>query len=69
MTPGPNVVHEHLVGGELVLHRRPGVVCLLELDPVPQVVHALHPQAGLFKYTKLRPFILSFMYGKGKASI
>lgn len=47
---GADVVHEHLVGRELVLDGQ-GVVLpllhLLQFDAVPQVSHHLHPEPGL----------------------
>lgn len=47
---GPDVVHEHLVGGELVLDGQ-GVVLallhLLQLDAIAQAPHHLNPAASL----------------------
>ena len=44
---GPNVVHQHLVGRQLVLHGRPSVVGLFQPDPTAQLIEYLDPEAGL----------------------
>ena len=44
---GPNVVHQHLVGRQLVLHGRPGVVGLFQPYPTAQLIEYLDPEAGL----------------------
>lgn len=52
---GPDVVHEHLVGGELVLDGQ-GVVLtllhLLQLDSLAEVPHHLHPASSLAEQNK-----------------
>lgn len=47
---GPDVVHQHLVGGELVLDGQRVVLPLLhllQLDSFPQVSHHLNPAPSL----------------------
>lgn len=47
---GADVVHQHFVGSQLVLDGQWVVLALLDflqLDPVAQVAHHLHPETGL----------------------
>lgn len=50
---GPDVVHQHLVGGELELDGQRVVLALLhllQLDSIPQVPHHLDPAPSLMVY-------------------
>ncbi len=49
---GPDVVHEHLIGGELVLDGQRVVLTflhLLQLDSFTQVPHHLNPTSSLME--------------------
>lgn len=62
---GPDVVHEHLIGCELVLDGQRVVLTLLhllQLDPFTQVPHHLNPESSLTEEAK-------GTIGKGKYKI